>query len=361
MSAGRGEAFILDWGVRRQLIAEFLSPSSTVPKLVFGCNRLAERISALVNIDGFIDDVIDSQTFAGMPVVRSFEIPLNAIVISAIVGVAPISVERELHRLGIAHVDYFAFIKESHLDLLPVPFWAGAHEESIDNLVEYETILGRMQDEISHQTFKDVLDFRRTLDLNYMTQYVNRQNEQYFESFLQLESDNLSFYDLGCFDGFTSREFARLSPQYATISAFEPVPRLFETCVENLKHLPNCNVYNFGASDVQTQTSFTDNGSSSTANPVGEVSVTLKKLDDENLPAPSLIKIDIEGAEIAALTGMHRLLAANRPKIAVACYHYASQVRELIHLWDSMELEGDIHFRHYTEGTTESVLFLCPT
>lgn len=349
-----------DWDTRTKIVHEFIHGTSR-PKFVFGCNRLAERIGELINLTGFIDDTIGIKNFGQKPVIKSQDIPANAIVVSAIIGVLPVSIERHIHSFTINHVDYFAFAKISQLDLTPIPFWGGAHEDMKINAARYETIKNRMGSEISRKTMDDLISFRGQMDLAHMVGYENRQDKQYFEDFLHLDRDGLNFFDLGCFDGFTSSEFARLSPQYSSINAFEPIPRLFNDCRENLKHLKDCEVHNFGASSQSQSLMFTDDGSSSTASSGAGVLVELKKLDDLTLPLPDLVKIDIEGAELHALRGMSQLIQEAKPMMAIACYHYPDEILDIVDFWDSLSLEGTLEVRHYTEGTTETVLFFIPT
>jgi FkbM family methyltransferase len=351
--------FFADWNSRSRIVEEFVHGTSHA-RYVFGCNDLAKRIGDLINLTGFIDDRISVNNFAGKPVVRSQDVQTNAIVVSAIFGVLPVTVERHLHSLGVNHVDYFAFAKLSKLDLAPIPFWAGAHEDMQKNLKRYEAIKARMGSEISRKTMDDLISFRSQMDLHHMSKYKNRQDQQYFEDFLNLERDGLNFFDLGCFDGFTSSEFARLSPGYSTINAFEPIPRLFNDCQKNLINLRDCVVHNFGVSDQSQSLTFADDGSSSAPSASAGVLVNLRKLDDLTLPLPDLIKIDIEGAELRALRGMSQIIQKAQPMMAIACYHYPNEILDIVDFWDSLSLSGTLEIRHYTEGTTETVIFLIP-
>ena len=353
------KSVIFDWDYRKKLVKQFVS-DSTIDKYIFGCNTLGKQIGDQIEVTGFVDDLISNKFFNGKPVVRSSEIPSQSIVVSAIVGVAPVTVERHLDALGVAHVDYFCFLMESGLDLGPIPFWGDAHGDMVENSSTYTSLLQLMGDEISKQSLQDFINFRTTLDLRYMEKYTDRQSEQYFEDFLNLDRSGLNFFDLGCFDGFTSKKFALLSPQYGSISAFEPIPRLFEVSSLNLRELRDCTVYNYGASSQQFDTKFRDAGSSSSESDNGDIEVQLRRLDDQGLPEPHLIKIDIEGSEIAALQGMQSAITKSKPMMAIACYHYPSEVIEITKFWASQDLSGKMYFRHYTEGTTETVLFLCP-
>ena len=350
---------IHDWDYRKKLVKQFVS-DSTIDKYVFGCNTLGKQISDQIEVTGFVDDLISNKFFHGKPVVRSSEIPSQSIVVSAIVGVLPVTVERHLDALGVAHVDYFIFLMESGLNLGPIPFWGDAHGDMVENSSTYASLLQLMGDEISKQSLQDFINFRTKLDLRYMEKYTDRQSEQYFEDFLNLDRSGLNFFDLGCYDGYTSKKFAHLSPQYNSISAFEPIPRLFEDSSRNLRELRDCTVYNYGASAQQFHTKFRDAGSSSSESNSGDIEVELRRLDDQELPEPHLIKVDIEGSEIVALQGMREAITKSKPMMAVACYHYPSEVLELTKFWASLGLSGKMYFRHYTEGTTETVLFLCP-
>jgi FkbM family methyltransferase len=87
-------------------------------------------------------------------------------------------------------------------------------------------------------------------------------------------------------------------------------------------------------------------------------------LDDlvlaHGLPHVDFVKMDIEGAETAALEGAVRTLAAHRPRLALAVYH------EIDHLWQlprrlaELGLGYGFALGHFTAHDEETVLYAWP-
>jgi len=80
---------------------------------------------------------------------------------------------------------------------------------------------------------------------------------------------------------------------------------------------------------------------------------------DEVLPgfAPTLIKMDIEGAEPAALRGAERTIRRHRPALAISLYHLPEHLWE-IPLWvASLDLGYKFHMRGHGHNGFELVLY----
>jgi FkbM family methyltransferase len=75
----------------------------------------------------------------------------------------------------------------------------------------------------------------------------------------------------------------------------------------------------------------------------GHIMVPTTTLDDllEAYPAPALLKIDIEGAELLALAGATRLLASVRPKICIEVRQETRAQAERILTANGYRFEGD--------------------
>ncbi|HEX4328577.1 MAG TPA: FkbM family methyltransferase [Burkholderiales bacterium] len=78
------------------------------------------------------------------------------------------------------------------------------------------------------------------------------------------------------------------------------------------------------------------------------------------LPRIDFIKMDIEGAEGAALRGATRSIKRWRPKLAISLYHRPADIWELPLLIDSMGVDYDYYLDHYTIHTEETVLYAVP-
>jgi FkbM family methyltransferase len=130
------------------------------------------------------------------------------------------------------------------------------------------------------------------------------------------------------------------------VVAFEPAPRTYARLIDNLELNGRTNVstWNAALSDRSGFLDFLDNGISQTgtlltgaahAQGFQKIQVQAYRLDDLDLPAPDLIKIDCEGAEMQVLRGASATLARHRPEVHLEVHPLLgvseAEVQEFLH------------------------------
>lgn len=214
------------------------------------------------------------------------------------------------------------------------PFWASSRTFYEDSEVKSEiAATGKLwADESSRRLFDSSIEARRTLKLESLNQAAREQNGvQYFPADIPAWPVPKRFVDCGAYDGDTLRV---LPPGVEMAAAFEPDVQNFQT-LARLARGENgglsCPVllWPCGVWRESGQLSFAGGtGSSSHLSDEGEEKISVVALDDA-IPnfAPDMIKMDIEGAEDAALKGAARLILKHQPALAIAVYHRPE------HLW----------------------------
>ena len=139
------------------------------------------------------------------------------------------------------------------------------------------------------------------------------------------------FLDLGANIGYFSLLVANISPSAKVIS-FEPVAGLFQNLNDNiaLNNIKNISTINVAVGEINEEkelfVSYPDNlGMSSFHQPEnfsGKTErVRVVTIDDwfetSGLPGIDIIKLDIEGSELAALKGMNEVLQEQKPVLIV--------------------------------------------
>lgn len=342
----------------QRFCVEFLAAGPR-PKYLLGRNVYAESVAKHVDLSGFVDDFAAEASYLGRPVIRSQDIPADALVLNA-AGGRPLSAKRRLDDLGLENLDYFAFAKYAGLPLIPVVFNEGFGADFQDNEAQYRWIEGRFYDELSCSLFRKLTSFRLKYDLELLRGFEAREHAQYFEDFLDLQPVGETFVDVGGYDGANSREFIRRCPGYRGVHVFEPEPENYRKCVAALGSSANVHCHPLGLSDARRTLRLTAQGSGSKIVEDGAVVIEVDRLDDVLHDAPTLIKIDIEGEEAAAIAGARRTIAVHHPRLAICVYHRAGDFWRIPRQVLAIRDDYDIYLRHYTESIYETVMFFMP-
>ncbi|SEK36001.1 FkbM family methyltransferase [Nitrosovibrio tenuis] len=344
----------------KQFCEEFCGASSR-QKFVLGRNIYAKSVVDQVGISGFIDDYTDDDAFLGLPVVKTEDVPKNALVLISSGG-KPLSAKRRLDGLGLQSLDYFAFFKFSGLPLTSVVFNEGFAEEFQDNEAEYEWIYSLLHDETSRSIFKKLVSFRLKYELDLLSGFTSRESSQYFEDFLQLRPQGETFIDVGGFNGFNSLEFIRLCPGYDEIHIFEPEPDNYRASLESVGSYANVHCHQMGLSNSEGVLKLAAQGSGSKISDCGSTIITVGRLDDvlSDRNTPTFIKMDIEGSEIAAIEGSNNIIKTHHPRLALCIYHNVGDFWKIPKVVLSMRDDYTIYVRHYTESIYETVMFFIP-
>jgi hypothetical protein len=99
-------------------------------------------------------------------------------------------------------------------------------------------------------------------------------------------------------------------------------------------------------------------GESSCLSESGESFVLCVRLDDA-VPdfSPTLIKMDVEGAELAAIAGARQMIRKYRPDMAISLYHTAEHLWEIPLCIHEMGLDYKLYIRCHAHNSFDSVLY----
>lgn len=213
-------------------------------------------------------------------------------------------------------------------------FWLTGRDFYTDKQEPIEAVNEIWSDETSREVYQAVLKFRFTMDYDALPSPC--LDDQYFPKDLPAWPNPLRFIDCGAFDGDTLQYLLdkRMKVGVDAIAAFEPDLANFSKLAEAAQAQAvtfsgTLSLFPCGVGSATEQIRFSSGqGEGSCASESGNGMMQVVTLD-EALPCfrPNMIKMDIEGAESAALHGSRRLIEAYRPVLAICVYHCPD------HLW----------------------------
>jgi FkbM family methyltransferase len=340
------------------LARALLSGSSKRPCFVVGRNEQASDLVGRVRLDGILDDFAEpGSTWRGLPTVSTAELPADAIVINCSTSISPVAVERRIRAAGLESIVSIHELISAASGAIDQPRFVQDQREDWDLFeAEWSDIFASLEDEPSRRTLLDLVRYRLTADVQLMQDYEIRVKDQYFEPFLDLRSE--VFVDAGGFDGDTTEEFCRRCPDYRKVHLFEPSQRNMRAARARLAAHRDIVFHTEGLSDqVGSMTFDAEAGSASAVTSGAGEEVQMTTLDVAVAEPVSLIKMDLEGWELTALAGCEQHIRNDRPKLAIAVYHRASDFRTVWRYARSIHPDYKVYLRHYTQGWSETVMF----
>lgn len=181
------------------------------------------------------------------------------------------------------------------------------------------------EDELSKETFSTSLNAKLNQDVSLLEPLIVRDHLYFGQTEFPI-SDNETVLDVGAFNGDSIRDLVGLKEdRFDRIISLEPLPEIFEQLqitVEELGLESKCDLLMVGAWDEKTTLSFlnTEEDIDSKIIEGGEKIIGVDTIDsmlEANEKIPTLIKMDINGAESRAVKGAVRTIKNHKPKLAI--------------------------------------------
>jgi FkbM family methyltransferase len=339
-----------------------LGSHRTKPRYAIGKNSETLAVHRLISLDGIIDDyAAQGDLWHGIPLLSTNSARKDAWVVNCSTSVRPVDTLGHLLASGFQDVVSVSDLVCAANGDLPWPSFVQAQRKEMREHVDaWQTIHDTLADEASRKTLLDVLQYRLTADSTYMRGYQVRIAEQYFEPFMRYRNE--VFVDAGGFDGDTTEGFATRYPDYERILLFEPSGRNMSLARARLARFRDIEFFPIGLSDARGRLRFDPaSGSASSVTDSGGEEIVVDTLDATVSEPVSFIKMDLEGWEMPALRGASGHIRDGMPKLAIAAYHDAPDLRCIQEFVQSFDHRYRMFLRHYTQGWSETVLFFVPS
>lgn len=367
---------ILENPIERKYIRGYTSCLETIrnvrsrPLVLFGAGGYGQKILASLKSDGILpqyfcdnnrkkwETIID-----GIPVISPKRMTCLNRPLVLISSVFQIELSAQLEGLGIQ--DYLA------CDALDFTLKTNGRHYSerliYENRQSIASFHSKLKDELSRKTLENVINFRLSGDLGYLSHI--RDVNIYFPEVIKLNETEI-FIDVGAFDGDVIESFfQRINSPTCVVYAFEPET---ESC-KLLRGKYNDDARVFISNDIlYDRKCFV----AFSRDPNGMGSFVISSSDfkndihsvaahslDEQLPVlkgSAYLKMDAEGAELAILRGAESFINMVRPKLAISVYHKPADLWELPQFVDALDLNYDFYLRHYSQSISDTVVFAVP-
>lgn len=258
---------------------------------------------------------------------------------------------------------------------------------------EVNEIYNSLEDDTSKKVIENILKTRITNNYRFIDQIQDKNlDNEYFDKSIVPLHENETFIDAGAYVGDTLVKFLKnVNFKFNKAYLFEPDKNnyymlknqlqnnklldvgegeLAEINIGNLKN--KINYYNLGVFNEQTTLDFL--GSIGVASHIAgnikmeekidekyNTSINLVKLDhfidDSNI---TLIKMDIEGAEIEALEGCKDIIVNQRPKLIICIYHKENHLWKIPLYIKKLNLNYTFFIRHYGANLWDTICYAIP-
>lgn len=319
------------------------------PTVIYGMGDAAERIIKILQENGIepddifaSDEFVRGHSFLGKKVLKYSQICEKYEDFNIVLAFAT-HIPDVLNRIKQMNTEHSVFAPD-----IPVAgngLFTGKYFE--EHRADFQQVYDRLADDESKKAYENVLKFKISGKVDYLYSCNEYDKSKIYKDILKLKSDE-TIIDCGAYDGDTIREFtASTGGKYNHIYALEPDGKNFKKLCRNTSGMQGLFLYNAGAW-CKNETLFFEKkaGRNSKLSSVGEPT-EFKAIDDLiNDDSVSLIKMDIEGAELKALCGCEKTIKRCKPKLYICAYHRNEDMFTLPQkIWE-LNKDYKVYFRH---------------
>jgi len=284
------------------------------------------------------------------------------------------SIQAQLANLGVKHVYPQAVLSlMNEIERYNADFSKKFHELNAYKLIQanenkIQMVRNLLADDKSRYVYDAIVE-KTKYNIDDYTDIADDVYEHYFSDGIFEYSDDEVLIDGGAFLGEDTIRFARIIGNKLKRSyCFEPDVANYEKCVKNLQKFFDgpekfC-VLKSGLWNANENVGFISYGTHASVfthlrNISSSSKVSAVKIDDVIEPKDkvTLIKMDIEGAEIPALQGAENIIRRDKPKLAICIYHMIEDLWEIPLYIHSLVPEYKIYIRHHTTKFWDSVVY----
>lgn len=256
-----------------------------------------------------------------------------------------------------------------------------------ENADKYEDLYASLSDYRSKKVMYGILRFWTELDFSFKNTLSDKLFDPYFDhDIIGMLPEDAVFVDCGAYKGDTALNFVNNFNKYKKMYLYEIVPLLVEKEKEALKNNHDVIFRNAGVGDLALQnstvlvannpaikttslldrktTAIYEDPSAIGNKPDLKVPVKMTTIDHDIAEKISFIKMDVEGAELAAINGAMNHIRMDRPVLAICSYHRYSDMWKIPELIRSIDPGYRFYMRYYgTENgymASEFVLYARP-
>lgn len=242
--------------------------------------------------------------------------------------------------------------------------------EIVRNAPMFQALAERMADDYSIRTLYAVLNFHLTCEPEYYHEVERPYSTLYFRSGLLQFSSAERMVDCGAsigeslagLVGITKGRFERswmIEPDRINQQTLKSVLRRYEgTPLASRITLHDC-----GVGETRGRVPFNhEGGHGGFVRPADGTYdaadlIDIRPIDEIIDEAPTFIKMDIEGYELAALKGASKSIRDHAPKLAISAYHRSTDLLDLTSYVLSLNPDYRVGLRHHTPDRWDTCLY----
>ena len=298
------------------------------------CEKYGIKVSGVFASDGFVRP----KTFHGMPVTdyKTARKMFGDMIVLLCFGTPLPGVIENIRRIAAECELYVPDVPVCGEELFCYDYYKSRKNE-------FDKIYNLLADQKSKEVFKSIIDFKLSGDIKYLFSCETGADEP-FDSFLKLSAGE-TYLDLGAYRGDTVKSFVSRVKSYNKIVAVEPDRKTYKKLTDETRNIENIQNINAFAGEREGTKEFNMTGSRGAGAPDVKDLVNVITVDSLSLN-PTFIKMDIEGAEAAAIAGARDTIKNYKPKIQIAAYHRSGDLADIPAAVLAVRSDYKIYLRH---------------